>query len=72
MFTIKRLDGEYNVHDIMVEDDHSFCVGDSGMVAHNCFLPYVGDTVPDLLLSKLELSILSVLGGGLGQFYDVS
>lgn len=37
----------------------------------SCYLPYIGDTIPSLLLGKLELSILSVMGGGLGQFYDV-
>lgn len=33
----------------------------------SCFLPEVPDTVPGLLFQKAELSLLSVLGGGVGQ-----
>ncbi len=36
----------------------------------SCFLPYVGDTIPDLMFQKLEFSILSVIGGGLGQSWN--
>ncbi len=35
----------------------------------SCFLPYVGDTIPDLMFQKIEFSILSVIGGGLGQYW---
>lgn len=71
MFSLRKLNGEYTVHDIMVEDDHSFCVGEAGLVAHNCFLPMISDTIPSLLLGKLETSLLSVLGGGLGKYYGL-
>ncbi|ACV50050.1 ribonucleotide-diphosphate reductase subunit alpha [Delftia phage PhiW-14] len=33
----------------------------------SCFLPDVPDSVPGLLYQKAELSLLSVLGGGVGQ-----
>lgn len=35
----------------------------------SCFLPYVGDSVPDLLFQKAEFALLSVMGGGVGQYW---
>lgn len=37
----------------------------------SCFLPMISDTIPSLLLGKLETSLLSVLGGGLGKYYGL-
>ena len=37
----------------------------------SCFLPKISDTIPSLLLGKLETSLLSVLGGGLGKYYGL-
>lgn len=35
----------------------------------SCFLPYVPDDVPGLIFQKAEFSLLSVIGGGVGQFW---
>lgn len=33
----------------------------------SCFLPHVGDSVPDLIYQRGEFALLSVMGGGVGQ-----
>ena len=35
----------------------------------SCFLPYVNDDIPSLMFQKIEFSLLSVMGGGVGQYW---
>lgn len=35
----------------------------------SCFLPYVPDDVPGLIFQKAEFALLSVMGGGIGQYW---
>lgn len=37
----------------------------------SCFLPMVSDNIPSLLMGKLESSLLSVIGGGIGKYFDI-
>ena len=57
--------GEIDVYDIQVLDDESFSA--AGVIAHNCFLSYVGDTIDDQIDSDSELAYMSIIGGGVGK-----
>lgn len=37
----------------------------------SCFLPYVDDNIGSLLMGVLDFSVLSVIGGGVGQYFNV-
>jgi ribonucleoside-diphosphate reductase alpha chain len=63
--SIEKLTSEdIKVYDIEVEEDHSFSA--AGVIAHNCFLLHIEDSLEGLIDHTSELRWLSVLGGGVG------
>lgn len=68
-FSLKKIDAVETVYDIQVKNVHSFTVGKSKMVAHNCFLVNVDDTREGLVEALSETNWLSMLGGGVGVYF---
>jgi len=52
------------VYTLGVEDDHSYCV--EGLVAENCFLYNVGDSMQSISKGWHDAAIISMNSGGLG------
>lgn len=65
-FAVKRVPKKEKVFDIQVANTHTFVVGKSKMVVHNCFLPYLDDSAEGLVDTLAEVNWLSMLGGGVG------
>ena len=65
-FSIKKINKKELVYDIQVSNTHTFAVGRSRMIVHNCFLPYLDDTAEGLVNTLAEVNWLSMLGGGVG------
>jgi ribonucleoside-diphosphate reductase alpha chain len=65
-FTVKKVDASELVYDIEVANTHTFTVGSSKLVAHNCFLSYLDDSAEGLVNTLSEVNWLSMLGGGVG------
>jgi ribonucleoside-diphosphate reductase alpha chain len=70
-FSLKKLSTKELVYDIQVKDVHSFTVGQSKMVVHNCFLNYIEDTAEGLVDNLSETNWLSMLGGGVGIGFGI-
>lgn len=70
-FSLKKLNTTETVYDIQVKDVHSFTVGKSKMIAHNCFLNYIEDTAEGLVENLSETNWLSMLGGGVGIGFGI-
>lgn len=70
-FSLKKLNTAETVYDIQVKDVHSFTVGKSKMIAHNCFLNYIEDTAEGLVENLSETNWLSMLGGGVGIGFGI-
>lgn len=51
--------------------DHEEDFEHNGSQNISCFLPAVSDSIPSLLMGKLESSLLSVIGGGIGKYFDI-
>lgn len=62
--SIAPVDGEIDVFDIEVEEDHSFSA--AGVVAHNCFLNDVEDSIEGIVGTWNENVALARHGGGIG------
>lgn len=62
--SVDRVDGEFEVFDIQVEEDESFSA--AGVIAHNCFLSHVGDSRRGLSDHYDQLIWLVSNGGGVG------
>jgi ribonucleoside-diphosphate reductase alpha chain len=65
-FSIKKVNKKELVYDIQVANTHTFTVGKSRMIVHNCFLPYLHDSAEGLVDCLSEVNWLSMLGGGIG------
>jgi ribonucleoside-diphosphate reductase alpha chain len=65
-FSVKKLNKKELVYDIQVSNTHTFTVGKSKMIVHNCFLPYLHDSAEGLVDCLSEVNWLSMLGGGIG------
>jgi ribonucleoside-diphosphate reductase alpha chain len=65
-FSVRKVDRKEKVFDIQVANTHTFVVGKSKMVVHNCFLPYLDDSAEGLVDTLAEVNWLSMLGGGVG------
>lgn len=64
---LEKLEGrESTVYDLEVQEDNSFSVG--GVVVHNCFLSYLGDSKEALVNTRQEAAWLSMMGGGVGIY----
>ena len=70
-FSLRKLNARELVYDIQVKDVHSFTVGKSRMVVHNCFLNYIEDTAEGLVDNLSETNWLSMLGGGVGIGFGI-
>jgi ribonucleotide reductase alpha subunit len=65
-FSLKKVVKTEKVFDIQVANTHTFVVGKSKMIVHNCFLPYLDDSSEGLVNCLSEVNWLSMLGGGVG------
>lgn len=65
-FKLQKINKKMTVVDIEVDESHTFTVGKSKMIVHNCYLPYIEDTKESLFKKSTESRILSTLGGGVG------
>jgi len=65
-FKLRKKPGSAKVIDITVANTHTFTVGNSKMIVHNCFLPYLDDSAEGLVDTLSEVNWLSMLGGGIG------
>lgn len=63
-FKLKKIQKTDIVYDITVEEDHSFTVGNSKMVVHNCSGGYIPDSVYGFYSSQVEAAVLSKNGFG--------
>ena len=70
-FSLRKLSNKELVYDIQVKDVHSFTVGKSKMIVHNCFLNYIEDTAEGLVDNLSETNWLSMLGGGVGIGFGI-
>lgn len=66
--SVAKLNITTKVYDIQVEEDASFCA--ARVVAHNCFLGFVDDSVKGLLDHTVEIANLTTLGGGTGGHWS--
>lgn len=62
ILSVNKIGKEMKVYDIQVEEDESFSAG--GLIAHNCFLVHLGDSIKSQMLASAEIKMLSVMGGG--------
>ena len=65
-FSLKKVVKTEKVFDIQVANTHTFVVGKSKMIVHNCFLPFLDDSSEGLVNCLSEVNWLSMLGGGVG------
>jgi ribonucleoside-diphosphate reductase alpha chain len=65
-FSVTKINKTAKVYDIQVANTHTFVVGKSKMIVHNCFLPYLHDSAEGLVDTLSEVNWLSMLGGGIG------
>jgi ribonucleoside-diphosphate reductase alpha chain len=65
-FSVRKVSRKEKVFDIQVANTHTFVVGKSKLVVHNCFLPYLDDSAEGLVDTLAEVNWLSMLGGGVG------
>lgn len=62
ILSVSKIGKEMEVYDIQVDEDESFSVG--GLIAHNCFLTHLGDSIQSQMKASAEIKLLSVMGGG--------
>jgi ribonucleoside-diphosphate reductase alpha chain len=71
-FQLKKLENTAKkVYDIQVKDTHSFTVGKSNMIVHNCYLNWIPDTSEGLVDTLSETNWLSMMGGGVGVGFGI-
>lgn len=71
-FQVKKLENTVKkVYDIQVKDTHSFTVGKSNMIVHNCYLNWIPDTSEGLVDTLSETNWLSMMGGGVGVGFGI-
>ncbi|NBW16842.1 MAG: ribonucleoside-diphosphate reductase subunit alpha [Caulobacteraceae bacterium] len=66
--SVTKVEKKIDVYDIQVEDDESFSA--AGIVAHNCFLSSVDDSLAGIIDHEAESSWLAAMGGGLGASWS--
>lgn len=63
-FWLDKIDGDAEVYDITVAEDHSFSV--AGVIVHNCFGVSASDSVDSIFSKVHEQAMLAKHGGGVG------
>jgi ribonucleoside-diphosphate reductase alpha chain len=67
-FKVTKINKKDTVYDITVDTDHSFTIGDSKVVVHNCSGNYVKDSVYAFYGSQQENAVLSKNGFGTSSY----
>lgn len=68
IISIEKVEGEFEVYDIEVEEDASFSA--AGVIAHNCFLNEVQDDIEGIFSIYTENAYLAADGGGIGTYWS--
>lgn len=67
IITLEKTDKVEDVYDFTVEEDHSFSC--AGVVVHNCFGSYIGDSIYDIMSTTAEVGMMSKTGGGTSGYF---
>jgi ribonucleotide reductase alpha subunit len=64
---VEKTDKVETVYDFTVEEDHSFSA--SGIVLHNCFGSYIGDSMESIAHTWAEVCMMTKYGGGTSAYF---
>ena len=67
IITLEKTDKVEDVYDFTVEEDHSFSC--AGVIVHNCFGSYIGDSIYDIMSTTAEVGMMSKTGGGTSGYF---
>ena len=67
IITLEKTDRVEDVYDFTVEEDHSFSC--AGVIVHNCFGSYIGDSIYDIMNTTAEVGMMSKTGGGTSGYF---
>jgi len=67
ILSFDKTDKVEDVYDFTVEEDHSFSC--AGVIVHNCFGSYIGDSIYDIMSTTAEVGMMSKTGGGTSGYF---
>lgn len=67
ILSLEKTDKVEDVYDFTVEEDHSFSC--AGVIVHNCFGSYIGDSIYDIMSATAEVGMMSKTGGGTSGYF---
>ena len=67
ILSLDKTDRVEDVYDFTVEEDHSFSC--AGVIVHNCFGSYIGDSIYDIMSTTAEVGMMSKTGGGTSGYF---
>lgn len=67
ILSLEKTDRVEDVYDFTVEEDHSFSC--AGVIVHNCFGSYIGDSIYDIMNTTAEVGMMSKTGGGTSGYF---
>lgn len=67
ILSLEKTDRVEDVYDFTVEEDHSFSC--AGVIAHNCFGSFIGDSIYDIMSTTAEVGMMSKTGGGTSGYF---
>lgn len=67
ILSLDKTDKVEDVYDFTVEEDHSFSC--AGVIVHNCFGSYIGDSIYDIMSTTAEVGMMSKTGGGTSGYF---
>lgn len=67
ILSLEKTDKVEDVYDFTVEEDHSFSC--AGVIVHNCFGSYIGDSIYDIMNTTAEVGMMSKTGGGTSGYF---
>lgn len=67
ILSLEKTDRVEDVYDFTVEEDHSFSC--AGVIVHNCFGSYIGDSIYDIMSTTAEVGMMSKTGGGTSGYF---
>ena len=67
ILSLDKTDKVEDVYDFTVEEDHSFSC--AGVIVHNCFGSYIGDSIYDIMNTTAEVGMMSKTGGGTSGYF---